>query len=155
MNYDPGSFEQPKNHSQGPEEAADPGRDASFRLLFLNKFWSSGTYPNVQNIFAAASCAAVAVPVSPVRVCHLLLVNFGHVGALICPSRAVCLKSQKDRKSKSHEVPSMPHVCTFFSNLLLEFCFLTTSFSSVILLFHVHSFDTMKISLHRSGIREW
>ena len=49
-------------------------------------------------------------------------------------------------RTQKHETPSMLLACTFFSNPYLEFCFLTPSFSSVIL-FHtvLHWFDISKI----------
>ena len=123
MNYDPGSFGQPKNHSQGPEEAADPGRDASFRLLFLNKFWSSGTYPNVQNIFAAASCTAVAMPVSPVRVSHLLLVNFGLSELWFVRVGPFVLKARRTENLKVTKFPP----CPTYAHSFRTFCWNSAS----------------------------
>ena len=55
-------------------------------------------------------------------------------------------KYQTGRKIRNQGTPSTMQACSFFSNLLLEFCFSTPAFSSTILLHKlVQAFDTLKI----------
>ena len=94
---------------------------------------------------------------APAACLGFLLVAFGTVGALTSFefSESATFKYQTGRKIRNPRTPSTMRACSFFSNLLLEFCFLTPTFSSAILLHKfVQVFNTMKIPDPCFGTRD-
>ena len=101
----------------------------------------------------------VPMPVSPSGVSGISACHFRNCQSFdelwIFRVGPATFKYRTDRKIRNPRTPSTLQACSFFSNPFLEFCILTPTFSSTILLHKfMQVFDTLKIPVHCFGTRD-